>query len=66
MCVQSINAEDVARMSKEKLKVEEVLRTVTTQKDRLEKDVWQAEVQVRGSQQRTASTSSNLFRLLRG
>jgi hypothetical protein len=45
-CVQSINAADVARMSKEKLKVEEVLRTVSTQKDRLEKDVWEQEVQV--------------------
>ncbi|GAQ91593.1 Centromere-associated protein HEC1 [Klebsormidium nitens] len=46
VAAQSINAEDVARMSKEKLKVEEVLRTVTAQKDRLEKDVWQAEVQL--------------------
>lgn len=44
-------------MSKEKLKVEEVLRTVTAQKDRLEKDVWQAEVQVRHSQERTRATS---------
>lgn len=46
IAAQEINLVDVERMSKEKSKMKEILRSVSSQRDSLEKEAWDLEVKV--------------------
>eukprot|EP00897_Mesotaenium_endlicherianum_P005743 jgi/Mesen1/5197/ME000258S04289 len=53
---QEINLADVERMTKEKAKTKEILRSVTGQREALEKQVWDHEVQLAKKQEELEST----------